>query len=456
MTIIGNKRTTDTIAAIATPLGKGGVAIVRISGPLATDIAKKILGKIPQARMSDYLPFYGQDNEVIDSGIAIYFPAPNSFTGEHILELQGHGGPVVIDMLLARVIALGARLAKPGEFSLRAYLNDKIDLVQAEAIADLIDSSSTQAARMATRSLQGDFSNRIQNTVDKLIKLRMYVEAAIDFPEEEIDFLSDSRVKDQLNELITELQQTLESARVGCVIQEGLKVVIAGPPNAGKSTLLNRLSGRESAIVTDIPGTTRDIIREFINVDGIPLHIIDTAGLRESADRVEQEGIRRAWHEIEQADLILYILDANDTQKDLDNSFIKRLGDAGPQITMVYNKIDLIQKTPLLEKSDTLTKVYISAQKGLGMEALRTHIKHYAGIQNAGEGQFMARRRHVDALEKSLSYIRTGQNQLQKFAAGELLAEELRQAQHLLGEITGEFTSNDLLGKIFSSFCIGK
>ena len=423
---------------------------------MVTGIANKILGKIPQPRVSDYLPFYAQGNEVIDSGIALYFPAPNSFTGEHVLELQGHGGPVVIDMLLARAIELGARLAKPGEFSLRAYLNDKIDLVQAEAIADLIDSASTQAARMATRSLQGDFSSRIRDSVDKLIKLRMFVEAAIDFPEEEIDFLSDSRVKDQLNELIIELQQTLKSARVGCVIQEGLKVVIAGPPNAGKSTLLNRLSGRDSAIVTDIPGTTRDIIRELINVDGIPLHIIDTAGLRESTDRVEQEGIRRAWHEIEQADLILYILDANDSQKELDKQFIERLGHAGPQITMVYNKIDLIQKTPQLQKGENITKVYISAQQDLGMEALKTHIKHYAGVQNAGEGQFMARRRHVDALEKALLCIRTGQEQLQEYAAGELLAEELRQAQHLLGEITGEFSSDDLLGKIFSSFCIGK
>ncbi len=432
------------------------MAIVRISGPLTPDIAKNILGKIPQPRIADYLPFCSQGNEAIDTGIAIYFPAPHSFTGEHVLELQGHGGPVVIDMLLKRVVELGARLAQPGEFSLRAYLSDKIDLVQAEAIADLIDSASTQAARMATRSLQGDFSSRIRNFVNKLTQLRMYVESAIDFPEEEIDFLSDSTIKDQLNTLINELQETLKSARAGCVIQEGIKVVIAGPPNAGKSTLLNRLSGRESAIVTDIPGTTRDIIREYINVDGIPLHIIDTAGLRESADRVEQEGIRRAWCEIEQADLILYIIDANDIQKGIDNQFIKRLSKVGPQITMVYNKIDLVQKTPLLEKHKTTSKLYISAQKDLGMELLKAHIKETAGVQNAGEGQFMARRRHVDALEKALGSLHTGQKQLLEYAAGELLAEELRHAQQLLGEITGEFTSDDLLGKIFSSFCIGK
>jgi len=429
---------------------------VRISGPLVTEMAKKILGKIPPPRSADHLAFLGHANDVIDTGIAIYFPAPHSFTGEDVLELQGHGGPVVVDMLLKRAVALGARIAQPGEFSLRAFLNDKIDLVQAEAIADLIDSASTQAARMATRSLQGDFSSRIQTFVNELIQLRMHVESAIDFPEEEIDFLSDSRIKDQLISLISDLQKILKSARVGCVIQEGIKVVIAGPPNAGKSTLLNRFSGRESAIVTDIPGTTRDIIREYIHVDGLPLHIIDTAGLRESTDRVELEGIRRAWHEIEQADLILYIVDANDTQIDCNKQMIQRLDKAGPQITMVYNKIDLLPKSPSIEFINNRTHVYISAQKDLGMKALKAHIKERAGVQDAGEGQFIARRRHVDALEKALLCIQTGQKQLQEYAAGELLAEDLRQAQHLLGQITGKFTSDDLLGKIFSSFCIGK
>jgi len=358
-------------------------------------------------------------------------------------------------LLLTSILSLGVRMARPGEFSERAFLNDKLDLAQAEAIADLIESSSERAARSALRSLQGEFSKRVHQLVDALVKLRMYVESAIDFPEEEIDFLQNSQVKDQLTSVITQLKQTLSEARQGQLLREGMTVVIAGKPNAGKSTLLNQLTGRESAIVTEIPGTTRDVLREHIQLDGMPLHIIDTAGLREAADVVEREGIRRAWQEISQADQILYVVDASQHENIGQDPLLQQLQEAGPGITIVYNKVDLLEKNPSLT-SDQFKQLSISAKTGVGVEELRDYLKSCVGFQTIGEGSFMARRRHLEALHAALNHTLQGQQQLDNYHAGELLAEELRQAQQQLAQITGEFSADDLLGKIFSSFCIGK
>jgi tRNA modification GTPase len=445
----------DTIAALATPPGRGGIGIIRVSGPQCENIAQQIVKKSLTSRHAEYLPFYQSDGTMLDMGIALFFPAPHSFTGEHVLELHGHGGPIVMDMLLKTVVHMGARLARPGEFSQRAFLNDKLDLTQAEAIADLIDSASEQAARLALRSLQGAFSRRVHDTLEALIQLRMYVEAAIDFPEEEIDFLHDEQITQQLNNVLTAVQSTLASATQGCLMREGMTVVIAGKPNAGKSTLLNQLTGRDSAIVTDIPGTTRDVLREQIHIDGMPVHIIDTAGLRHSGDQVEQEGIRRAWKEIQQADRILYLIDHQQRLTEEDRQFLEQLRHAGPGLTIVHNKIDLSGAHPRSEQSATQYEIYLSAKQGVGVTLLREHLKACVGLQQAGEGAFMARRRHVQALQQALAHIETAGRQLSA-GAGELLAEDLRQAQQQLSEITGEFTSDDLLGRIFSSFCIGK
>ena len=445
----------DTITALATPPGRGGIGVIRVSGPLCSQVAQGILGKIPQPRMAEYLPFKDASGETIDVGLAIYFNGPHSFTGEDVLELQGHGGPVVMDILLKSVFSFGVRMARPGEFSERAFLNDKLDLAQAEAIADLIDSSSEQAARSALRSLQGEFSRRIHQLLDSLIQLRMYVESAIDFPEEEIDFLGDSQVKDQLIAIIAQLRHTLSEARQGQLLREGMTVVIAGKPNAGKSTLLNQLTGRESAIVTDIPGTTRDVLREMIQIDGMPLHVIDTAGLREGANRVEQEGIRRAWNEISQADQILYVVDASQHDQINQDPLLQSLQAAGPEVTIVYNKMDLLEKGCELQNIDN-KHLSISAKNGTGLLALKEHLKSCVGFQTVGDGSFMARRRHLEALHAALNHTLQGEQQLDDFSAGELLAEELRQAQQQLAQITGEFSADDLLGKIFASFCIGK
>jgi len=445
----------DTIAAIATPAGRGGVGIVRVSGPNCRQIASAILGKVPRPRFAEYLPFKNTDRQTIDIGLAIFFAGPKSFTGEDVLELQGHGGSVVLDMLLQEVLSQGARMARPGEFSERAFLNGKLDLAQAEAIADLIDSASTQAARSAIRSLQGEFSKQVHHLVTQLTDLRTYVESAIDFPEEEIDFLQDAEISNQLTTIIQQLTGILAIARQGQLLREGMSIVIAGRPNAGKSTLLNQLSGSDSAIVTDVPGTTRDVIRVHINLDGMPLHIIDTAGLREVADIVEREGIRRAWDEIRQADRIIYLVDAIEHQSVTDDPLFAQLKQAGPGITIVYNKVDLLQNPSSLsgEHRDQLA---ISAKTGEGIEKLREHLKNCAGYQNVGDGGFMARRRHLQALQNALSHVQQGEKQLKENQAGELLAEELRQAQQYLAQVTGEFTADDLLGKIFSSFCIGK
>jgi len=445
----------DTITAQATPPGRGGIGVIRVSGPLSSQVAQTILGKIPTPRQAEYLPFKDVDGNIIDVGLALYFVAPHSFTGEDVLELQGHGGPVVMDMLIKRIVSLGVRLARAGEFSERAFLNDKLDLAQAEAIADLIDSASEQAARSALRSLQGEFSKRVHELVDALVQLRMYVESAIDFPEEEIDFLQDAQIKDQLNAVVSRLQQTLTEARQGQLLREGMSVVIAGRPNAGKSTLLNQLTGKDTAIVTDIPGTTRDVLREHIQIDGLPLHIIDTAGLRKGSDEVEAEGIRRAWNEITQADRILYLVDATQMDHAPDDPLLQELQAAGPGITIVYNKMDLLSKDEIRSQQQ-YEQFSISAKNGVGIPALRKHLKDCVGYQTVGDGGFMARRRHIEALQTALHHVLQGQQQLVTQQAGELLAEELRQAQQQLAQITGEFTADDLLGKIFASFCIGK
>lgn len=451
---------TDTIAAIATATGRGGVGIVRVSGPKAKQVADQLLSVSLQPRYAHYCDFKSRSGEVLDQGIALFFPGPHSFTGEDVLELQGHGGPVILDLLLREITQLGIRLARPGEFSERAFLNDKLDLTQAEAIADLIDASTEQAARNALHSLQGAFSKRIHELVDALIHLRIYVEASIDFPEEEIDFLSDGKVARDLDKIITKLASVFKEARQGALVRDGMRVVIAGRPNAGKSSLLNALSGRESAIVTSIEGTTRDVLREHIHIDGMPLHIIDTAGLRESPDEVEQIGIQRAWQEIQQADRVLLLIDSRQTTltdpRQIWPEFVDQLDDAS-KITLVRNKIDLTNEPAALFTPETgATYIGLSAANGAGVDALKQHLKSIMGFSDNGESGFTARRRHLDALERASQYLASGKAQLQGYAAGELLAEDLRHAQNALGEITGEFTPDDLLGRIFSSFCIGK
>lgn len=446
---------TDTIAAIATPPGRGGIGIVRISGNRVADIACSMLGALPPARRAHLATFRDTQDGIIDAGLAIYFPAPHSFTGEEVLELHGHGGPVVMDRLLRCAVASGARLARPGEFSQRAFLNGKIDLTKAEAIADLIDSASEHAAQLAVRSLQGEFSRRVQELLQQLIHLRAYVESAIDFPDEEIDFLSEGQIGVRLHAVIAQLQATLDSARQGSLVREGMTVVIAGQPNAGKSTLLNALAGDDLAIVTEIPGTTRDVLRTEIDLDGLPLHIIDTAGLRPSADPVELEGMRRAWRQIENADSILLLIDDRMGITAQDHALIERIS-AAARFTLVFNKIDLTGRTPGLSIVQERPELALSAKTGLGMDALRQHLKESVGYHGSGDGAFMARRRHVDALQRALEALLNGARQLELRSAGELLAEDLRAAQQHLGGITGEYTSDDLLGEIFASFCIGK
>ncbi|MFV9067229.1 tRNA uridine-5-carboxymethylaminomethyl(34) synthesis GTPase MnmE [Serratia fonticola] len=452
--------TTDTIAALATPPGRGGVGILRISGRGAKDVALAVLGKLPKPRYADYLPLRDAEGSTLDQGIALWFPGPNSFTGEDVLELQGHGGPVILDLLLKRVLALpDVRIARPGEFSERAFLNDKLDLAQAEAIADLIDASSEQAARSAMNSLQGAFSLRIHQLVEALTHLRIYVEAAIDFPDEEIDFLSDGKIEAQLNGVMDDLDGVRAEARQGSLLREGMKVVIAGRPNAGKSSLLNELAGREAAIVTDIAGTTRDVLREHIHIDGMPLHIIDTAGLREASDEVERIGIERAWNEIEQADRVLFMVDGTTTAAtepaEIWPEFMARLPSTLP-ITVVRNKADITGETLGLSEVNGHSLIRLSARTGEGIDLLREHLKQSMGFTSNMEGGFLARRRHLQALEQAAQHLVQGKEQLVSAYAGELLAEELRLAQQALSEITGEFTSDDLLGRIFSSFCIGK
>ncbi len=446
---------TDTIAAIATPPGQGGVGIVRISGPDTPAIARALLGSLPAPRRAELHGFRAADASLIDAGLVLYFAEPASFTGEPVLELHGHGGPVVLDLLLQRVLSLGARPARPGEFSERAYLHDKLDLAQAEAIADLIESGTAQAARAAVRSLQGDFSRRVESLIEALTQVRIYVEAAIDFPEEEIDFLADAALQQMLAALQADFSDTLARAQQGQLLRDGMTLVIAGRPNAGKSSLLNVLAGSDAAIVTAIPGTTRDLLREHIQIDGLPLHIIDTAGLRASDDPVEQAGMQRTRDMLGQADRVLLVIDDQSGFTSADEAILAGLP-AGVPHTRVFNKVDLSGRAsgPCIDAAHD--SIAISAQTHVGVDALRAHLKDCAGYSEQSDGGFSARRRHLEALQLASQLVMTGIQQLESQRAGELLAEELRQAQQVLGEITGAVSSDDLLGRIFSSFCIGK
>lgn len=445
----------DTIAAIATPPGRGGIGVVRVSGPRVALVAEQLMGRLPEPRRARFARFRDALGQVLDEGIALYFPAPHSFTGEAVLELQGHGSPVVLDRLLQRLLECGVRLAGPGEFSQRAFLNGKLDLAQAEAVADLIESGTAEAARLALRSLDGEFSRRIHGLVAAITRLRMYVEAAIDFPDEEIDFLADGKAAADLQAIQRDTAAVMESARIGRLLRDGMTLVIAGAPNAGKSSLLNALSGRESAIVTEVPGTTRDLLREQIQIDGMPLHIVDTAGLRASPDRVEQEGIRRAREQIERADLILWVYDA---ERDPRGETLRTADlPRGIPLALVRNKIDRLGAAAAMDPpASEHPEIPLSAKTGVGLAQLREHLKQQMGYHGAQEGEFLARRRHLDALQRAAQSLEAAGRILQSDAAGDLMAEDLRQAQNALSEITGEFTSDDLLGQIFSSFCIGK
>ena len=443
-----------TIAAIATAPGRGGIGVVRVSGPATRHIAVSMLGELPPPRHARFARFLDASHQAIDEGLALFFPAPHSFTGEDVLELHGHGGPVVLDMLLGRTLALGASHARPGEFSERAFLNGKLDLAQAEAVADLIEAGSEAAARSALRSLEGEFSQRIHALVEGLTRLRLYVEAAIDFPEEEIDFLADTRIVQALDGLMQDIEALLVSATQGVLLRDGMTVVLAGAPNAGKSSLLNALAQTEAAIVSSVPGTTRDILRERINIDGMPLHIVDTAGLRESSDEIESEGIRRARAQMARADHVLLVLD--DTDADHSTTAIEPFLPTGLPRTVIRNKADLSGRAIGTVKNPGEIEIALSAKTGAGLDVLRQHLKTCMGFQPAGEGMFIARRRHLDAIRRAQEHVFQGSARLKESRAGELLAEELRLAQQALSEITGEVTSDDLLGRIFSSFCIGK
>ena len=436
----------DTIVAAATPPGRGGIGIVRISGGATRAIAEAMLGGVPKPRYATAAAFTDEDGRAIDSGLALWFPAPRSFTGEDVLELHGHGGPVVMDLIIRRALELGARPARPGEFTERAFHNDKIDLAQAEAIADLIDAGSAEAARAALGSLAGEFSREITELGGHIMELRVYVEAAIDFPDEDAGFLASAEVRNRLSDITARFAAIGRAARQGRALSEGLSVVIAGRPNAGKSSLLNALAGHDAAIVTAIPGTTRDVVREHIVIDGLPIHVIDTAGLRDNADAIEEEGIRRARSEMRRADLVLYLVDA---------SIGAALGELqslaeDPPVLLVWNKIDLAPPPP------GSTGVAISALTGAGLPELRERLKTVAGYRSGDAGAYSARRRHLDALDRARRLVRSAESRIAERASFELVAEELRLAQQALGEITGEVTSDELLGAIFASFCIGK
>ena len=452
---------TDTIVAAATPPGRGGVGIVRLSGPKVPEFAAVLLGELPRPRHLTFARFLDAHAEPIDAGLAVFFPAPASYTGEHVLELQGHGGPLVIEALVARALELGARRAQPGEFTQRAFLNDKLDLAQAEAIADLIDAGSREAARAAMRSLQGEFSAMVRGLTEALIDLRSYVEAAIDFPEEEIDFLADRALRERFAALRAHFDGVLQSARQGRLLREGMTVVLAGRPNAGKSSLLNRLAGYDAAIVTPIPGTTRDVVRERIAIEGLPLHVLDTAGLRLGRDAVEEEGVRRARAEIARAERVLFVIDAaEDPSASAWREERERLPGEVP-VTLILNKCDLVEAedaraAPLAPGESGPPRLYVSARTGSGIAELRAHLLGCMGYQSVEGGAVSARARHLEALSRARASLEEAVRQLTERRAGELVAEELRGAQQALNEITGEFTPDDLLGRIFSSFCVGK
>ena len=447
---------TDTIVAAATPPGRGGVGIVRVSGPKAPELAAVLLGELPAPRHATFARFLDAQQQPIDAGLALFFPAPHSYTGEHVLELHGHGGPLVMEALVGRALELGARRAQPGEFTQRAFLNEKLDLAQAEAIADLIDAGSREAARAAMRSLQGEFSAMVRGLTEAVIELRTYVEAAIDFPEEEIDFLADRELGERFRAVRAHFEGVLESARQGRLLHEGMTVVIAGRPNAGKSSLLNRLAGYDAAIVTPIPGTTRDVLRERIHLDGMPLHMLDTAGLREAGDIVEEEGIRRAQTEMQRADRVLFVIDAVDDPLGTAVREERERLPAEVPVTLVFNKCDLASGLPVTDEVGGPPRFMISALTGAGLPHLRAHLKSCMGYETVDGGAISARRRHLESLYRARTHTEEGERLLTERRAGELVAEELRMAQQALNEITGEFTSEDLLGRIFASFCIGK
>jgi tRNA modification GTPase len=442
----------DTIAAIATAPGRGGVGIVRVSGTDLLPFAAELTSRKPAARHAIFTRFQDAAGTAIDDGLLLYFAAPHSYTGEDVLELQGHGGPVVMRQLLQRCLELGARLARPGEFTERAYLNGRMDLAQAEGVADLIEASTTTAARAALRSLHGDFSKLIQRLTDKIIALRMLLEATLDFPEEEVEFLTAGRAAEKLAEIREELTATLAATRQGSLLRDGVQAVLIGAPNVGKSSLLNRFAGEEVAIVTDTPGTTRDALREQIDIDGMPVHIIDTAGLRETSDAVEQIGIDRSWAMVQKADLALLVCDAREADDAAVQAIVERLPPDLPQIR-VFNKIDLAGQPPGRERSAGEERIWLSAKTGAGLELLKKAIWDQAGWQPSGEGLFTARARHVEALLDAQRHLAAAAGLTRQL---ELYAEELRLAHEALGTITGEFTPDDLLGEIFSRFCIGK
>ena len=442
----------ETICALATAIGQSGIGVIRVSGPLSKVISKKILHIELKPRHAFYGPFYDNEDNTIDKGVAIYFPGPNSYTGEDVVEFQGHGGMSVMRKLLETALIFGARLSEPGEFSKRAFLNGKMDLVQAEAVQDLIQSSSDESALSAVRSLTGEFSEKINHLLSELTSLRVFVEATIDFSDEEIDFLESHQVSTKLQNLKDLLASILESANQGAILRDGLHVAIAGKPNAGKSSLLNALTKQPSAIVTDIAGTTRDVLKETIHVDGMPLHIIDTAGLHNSEDIIEQEGIRRAYTEINNADVVLLVFDTKDELPDF--SILPDLVKNKP-IICIRNKIDLLNTKSEVNKLGNQLEVCLSAKNGDGVDLLRKALAEFAGLNSGGEGVFLARKRHIDSIDQTLIYIDSAIEQLEG-GASELVAEDLRQAGMSLGQITGEFSSDDLLGEIFSSFCIGK
>ena len=447
---------TDTIVAAATPAGRGGIGIVRLSGPKVPELAAVLLGDLPRARHATFARFLEADGEPIDAGIALFFPAPHSYTGEHVLELHGHGGPQVMEALIMRALQLGARRALPGEFTQRAFLNDKLDLAQAEAVADLIDAGSREAARAAMRSLQGEFSEMVHGLTEAVIEMRTYVEAAIDFPEEEVDFLADRELGERFQKVRDHFDGVLDCARQGRLLREGMTVVIAGRPNAGKSSLMNRLAGYEAAIVTPIPGTTRDVVRERISIDGMPLHVLDTAGLREGGDLVEEEGIRRAQAEMQRADRVLFVIDAVADPGARGFAEQRARLPADVPVTLVFNKCDLSAGLPVADTFSGPPRLTVSALTGTGLDALRAHLKQVMGYHSAAAGTVSARARHLEALAQARAHTEAAARQLTESRAGELVAEELRAAQQCLSQITGEFTSDDLLGRIFAGFCIGK
>jgi tRNA modification GTPase len=464
----------DTIAAVATASGRGGIGIVRVSGPDCGAIAEALLRRAPEPRVAAFRRFLDARGTMIDAGIALFFPGPASFTGEDVLELHGHGGPVVMTMLLGRVLELGARAAEPGEFTRRAFENDKLDLAQAEAVADLIDSGSAQAARAALRSLAGEFSSQVHELAESVLELRMWIEAAIDFPDEDVDFLGDRALNTRMEFIRGRFAELAETARQGRLLRDGMTIVIAGRPNAGKSSLLNRLAGYDAAIVTAVPGTTRDVLRERIEIDGLPLHVLDTAGLRESPDEIEAEGIRRAHRELARADRVLFVVDGCDAValRAVDSDLAALPTDA-PR-TVVVNKIDRFGVEPRIDVASTggdeapvftatttasvshEARIWLSASTGDGLSLLREHLKDCVGFHPAGEGVLSARTRHLDALRRARAHVEDAHRLLTERHAGELVAQELTDAQKALGEITGQVTSEELLGRIFASFCIGK